>query len=119
MKTGKILTATALAGILALAAQTVKAEHAHPTGSVEAATEKCYGVAKAAMNDCGANAHSCAGHSAMDGDKTEWIMVPAGLCEKLVNGSLTSAPAAEAKPAETPAPALAVETPAAEEPKKD
>lgn len=54
-------------------------------------TEKCYGVAKEGQNDCGTAVHSCAGMSEMDGDKTEWIMVPKGLCEKLVGGSLESA----------------------------
>jgi uncharacterized membrane protein len=90
MNTRQILTATALAGILSLAAQQARAQHDH-AAAVEgsAATEKCYGVAKKAMNDCSANAHACAGQSAMDGDKTEWLVTPAGLCEKLVNGSLT------------------------------
>lgn len=115
MKTRQVITATALAGILSLAAQSAKAEHAHPSGNAEpASTEKCYGVAKKGMNDCGANAHACAGHSTMDGDKTEWLMVPTGLCEKLVNGSLTSS--AQGKPAEVaPVPAPApVEAPKAE-----
>ncbi len=53
--------------------------------------EKCYGVVKAGKNDCGnkAGTHSCAGQATVDGDKGEWVLVPAGLCEKLVNGSLT------------------------------
>lgn len=88
-----ILTATALAGILSLAANTARAEHPHPKAD-PAMTEKCYGVAKMGKNDCGANAHSCAGHAAKDGDPAEWLMVPTGLCDKLVGGSLT-APMAE------------------------
>lgn len=53
-------------------------------------TEKCYGVVKAGHNDCGAldKSHSCAGHAAADGDANEWVAVPAGLCEKLVGGTL-------------------------------
>lgn len=50
--------------------------------------EKCYGVVKAGANDC-ANAgktHSCAGMAATDGDPSEWIALPAGVCDKLVNG---------------------------------
>lgn len=93
MKTKRILTTAALAGIIGLAAtQAAQAE--------QAASEKCYGVVKAGKNDCGANGHSCAGHAAKDGDATEWVMVPAGLCEKLANGSLTpptTAPAEEHK----------------------
>lgn len=50
--------------------------------------EKCYGVAKEGKNDCGNGEHSCAGHAKMDNDKTEWVYVPKGLCEKLAGGSL-------------------------------
>lgn len=46
--------------------------------------EKCLGVAKAGMNDCGANGHSCAGKAAVDGDPNEWVYVPEGTCEKIV-----------------------------------
>lgn len=63
------------------------------TGSVgaadsksEAAMEKCYGVAKAGKNDCAANGHACAGQAKKDGDANEWISLPAGTCERLVNG---------------------------------
>ena len=98
MNTKQILTATALAGILTFAAQTVKAEEgAAMMKKAEATTEKCYGVVKAGKNDCGANSHSCAGHSTMDGDKAEWIKVPTGLCEKLVGGSLMAPEAAKSK----------------------
>jgi uncharacterized membrane protein len=54
----------------------------------DGAMEKCYGVAKAGKNDCGANGHSCAGQAAKDGDGKEWIKVPKGTCEKIVGGSL-------------------------------
>ncbi len=54
--------------------------------------EKCYGVAKAGKNDCAAGpGTSCQGTSTMDGQKDAWIYVPAGLCEKLVGGSLEEA----------------------------
>ena len=53
--------------------------------------EKCYGVVKAGQNDCGSKdgSHSCAGQAKVDGDTGEWLLVPKGTCEKLVNGSLT------------------------------
>jgi uncharacterized membrane protein len=52
-------------------------------------TEKCYGVAKAGKNDCASSGNnSCAGHSAKDADPGAWLLVPAGLCEKLTGGSL-------------------------------
>lgn len=50
--------------------------------------ERCYGVVKAGMNDCGNSAHACAGLSKKDGDPNEWILVPQGLCKKIVGGSL-------------------------------
>jgi uncharacterized membrane protein len=53
--------------------------------------EKCQGVAKAGMNDCGANGHSCAGQAAVDGDKNEWVYVPEGTCEKIVGGVVKAA----------------------------
>lgn len=51
--------------------------------------EKCYGVVKAEKNDCGSakkGGHSCAGGATVDGDKNEWILLPSGLCTRLVNG---------------------------------
>ena len=54
--------------------------------------EKCYGVAKAGQNDCAAGeGTTCQGTSTVDGQKDAWIYVPAGLCEKLVGGSLEEA----------------------------
>lgn len=54
--------------------------------------EKCYGVAKAGQNDCAAGeGTTCQGTSTVDGQKNAWIYVPAGLCEKLVGGSLEEA----------------------------
>lgn len=52
--------------------------------------EKCYGIAKAGMNDCGTTTHGCGGESKVDGDKKEWLGVPEGLCKKIVGGSTTS-----------------------------
>ena len=52
--------------------------------------EKCTGVSKAGMNDCGATdgAHKCGGHAQKDSMKTEWIYVPEGTCEKIVGGAV-------------------------------
>lgn len=60
--------------------------------------EKCYGVVKAAHNDCGASdkSHSCAGHATADGAGTEWLGLPKGVCERLVGGSLAPVAAADA-----------------------
>lgn len=72
--------------------------------------EKCYGVVKAGQNDCAAadDSHSCAASASADGSGQEWIAVPKGLCEKLVNGSLApvsaAAPEAAAPADDTAAP---------------
>jgi uncharacterized membrane protein len=52
-------------------------------------TEKCYGVIKAGMNDCAskANKHSCATLAKTDNDPNEWIKMPKGACNKILNGS--------------------------------
>ena len=52
--------------------------------------EKCYGVAKAGKNDCAGPAHACSGQSKQDASGQEYIVVPKGTCERLVNGSLTA-----------------------------
>ena len=55
--------------------------------------EKCEGIAKAAMNDCGTSKHACAGMSKVSSDKEEWLYVPAGTCNKIVGGKLKVASA--------------------------
>jgi|TARA_B110000259_G_scaffold188489_1_gene248147 uncharacterized membrane protein len=54
--------------------------------------EKCYGVSKAEKNDCAdkLGKHSCAGQSATDSNKSEWVYLPKGVCNKLVGGELNS-----------------------------
>lgn len=52
--------------------------------------EKCYGIAKAGMNDCGNANHQCAGEAKIDGDKKEWLLTPTGLCKKIVGGNTSS-----------------------------
>ena len=68
------------------------------TGSAHAGKEgyeKCKGIAKAGMNDCGANGHACAGYAKVDGDKNEWVYVPEGTCEKIVGGVVKEAKKAD------------------------
>lgn len=50
--------------------------------------ERCYGIAKAHMNDCGTASHGCSGEAKVDNDKAEWIAVPTGLCSRIAGGSL-------------------------------
>jgi len=50
--------------------------------------EKCYGIAKLGQNDCATLKHHCAGEAKINGSKEEWLLVPTGLCNKIVNGHL-------------------------------
>lgn len=74
--------------VLSAIATAVAATPALAHEEAKATTEKCYGVAKAGQNDCTGNGVAgCAGASTKNGDG--FILVPKGLCEKLVGGSLT------------------------------
>jgi uncharacterized membrane protein len=79
------ILAAAIGSLVAAAGPALAADDAK-----KPASEKCYGVAKAAKNDCATAAHSCQGMSKKDGDAKEWITVPKGTCERIVNGSLTA-----------------------------
>ena len=50
--------------------------------------EACYGVAARGKNDCADGAHGCAGTSTQDRDKTAFLLVPKGDCQKIAGGSL-------------------------------
>ena len=81
------LTKIAAASILAAAlVTTVSTAQAGKEGF-----EKCQGIAKAGMNDCGANGHGCAGQAEVDSDANEWVYVPEGTCEKIVGGNVKAA----------------------------
>ena len=49
--------------------------------------ERCYGIAKAGLNDCSTATHSCAGMATKDKDSASWIYVPSGTCAKIDGGS--------------------------------
>ena len=50
--------------------------------------EKCQGIVKKGMNDCGTSKHSCAGQAAMNNDAEEWIYLPKGTCDKIAGSSI-------------------------------
>jgi uncharacterized membrane protein len=79
----KLLLLSAAAAVATAGALSLTSEKANAGGD----KEKCYGVVKAGKNDCGASGHSCAGQAKEDGDANEWVFVPKGLCDKLVDGS--------------------------------
>ncbi len=83
MSTTKLIVSTALSSLIVTASLASTAFAADKPGM-----EKCGGVVKAGKNDCGNAKHSCAGQSAKDGDKEEWMYVPTGSCEKIVGGEV-------------------------------
>ncbi len=78
-----------LDGALSLAIATLLASQAgaqvHPEKPIYA-YEKCYGVAKQAMNDCFFSGNSCAGTVMSDREPGAWIYLPKGSCSKLSGG---------------------------------
>jgi len=87
LKNKSQLLSAALAGVVALGlgAAAQEAEAAKP------GFEKCAGIVKAGMNDCGTSKHSCAGQATTDNDAEEWIYVPDGTCEKIAGSTLKEA----------------------------
>ncbi len=87
---------TAVAGILAAGAL-LGAGQAVAVPDAPTAWEKCAGIAKAGMNDCGSldKSHSCAGQAATDNDSNEWVYVPEGTCTKIVGGTVAATKPAE------------------------
>ena len=75
---------SAVAGVLAASAM-LAAGAAQAVPDAPKAWEKCAGVAKKGMNDCGSldGKHGCAGQAGMDGDPNEWVYTPAGTCAKI------------------------------------
>jgi uncharacterized membrane protein len=81
MTSKSVVLAAAVGSLLALAGPVFAADDTN--------SEKCYGVAKAAKNDCAGAAHACAGQSTKDGNSKEFVKLPKGTCERLVGGSLS------------------------------
>lgn len=52
---------------------------------------QCYGINAAYKNDCKSADHSCAGQDAKARDPATFVLVPAGVCQKIAGGSLTAA----------------------------
>jgi len=84
----KIVVASALAADLAVAGCAQSAKQAAQAQPQMDQGEKCFGVAKAGMNDCKAGSHSCKGMSTVDADPASFMLLPEGTCEKLVGGKM-------------------------------
>jgi uncharacterized membrane protein len=76
MKANLSRKAVVVAALAGLAAAGMSAAHAEDN-------VKCFGIAKAGQNDCAAGAHSCAGQSKVDNDKSDFKTVPKGTCDKM------------------------------------
>ncbi|CAM2964597.1 MULTISPECIES: BufA1 family periplasmic bufferin-type metallophore [Vibrio] len=85
MKKSNLAVTAAVTGLLALGGTMLTAAPA-----VAAEKEKCYGVSKAGKNDCATKTSSCAGTAKEDNQKDAFVVVPKGLCGKLVGGSTQS-----------------------------
>jgi uncharacterized membrane protein len=82
MKTEMIVASALLAALT-----TPIAAFAGPAAVPNYEAEKCYGVAKAGLNDCQTATHSCAGTATKNNDPASWIYVPSGTCSKIAGGS--------------------------------
>ncbi len=84
----QLLISTALTAVLA-------AGFSSASLADNAAKEKCFGISKAAQNDCAnlAGTHSCAGMAKTDNDIGEWQLVAKGTCVNL--GGFSKAEAEE------------------------
>jgi uncharacterized membrane protein len=56
------------------------------------ARERCYAVVRAGKNDCGTAVHACAWRATRDAQRDEWLMLPAGTCDKIVGATLRPPP---------------------------
>ena len=90
MKDNKLLAHTAIAGVLALGLTSISstAVAAKPDWSGH---EKCAGIAKKGMNDCGTSKHNCAGQAKGNNKKDEWVYLPKGRCDKIAGGKVKQA----------------------------
>jgi len=91
-----LMMRSAIAGVLALGglavagqglADDMKMGMGKPV--MKSGYEKCFGIAKAGMNDCAGKAapHACAGQATIDRDKVDFVYLPKGTCGKIAGGS--------------------------------
>lgn len=84
MKEKATLMHAALAGVLALGLGAT----AQNAVAAKEGFEKCAGIVKAGMNDCGTSKHACAGQATADSDPEEWVYVPEGTCNKIAGAKI-------------------------------
>lgn len=84
MKQNRSVANAALAAVIALGMGTISADAV----AGKPGFEKCAGIVKAGMNDCGTSKHSCSGQASKDKASDEWIYVPRGTCAKIADSTL-------------------------------
>lgn len=87
MTDNKKIAAAAITGVMALGL--VAASSSAFAG--KEGMEKCMGIVKAGMNDCGTSQHACAAQAKVDNDPEEWIYMPEGTCDKIAGGTVKGA----------------------------
>ena len=92
MKATNPVLKTTLAGVMAVGASMMAASATAGVPDSPKQWEKCAGIVKQGMNDCGSldGKHGCAGQAKMDNDKNEWIYVPKGTCTKITGGTVAA-----------------------------
>jgi len=97
MKNQKAILRTTVASILSLTAG-MASTTAIAVPDQPKFWEKCAGISKTGMNDCGAldGKHGCAGQAGKNNDPQEWVYVPQGTCAKITGGKV-----AKVKPAKS------------------
>jgi len=88
MKSRKTVLTAAVATIVGLGLSLASGQ---ALAAKDGKMEKCYGISKSKMNDCGAKGHACSGQAKTDSDPNEWVYVPKGTCNKIVGGDLKAA----------------------------
>lgn len=89
MNENKILLTTAIAAVMALGlAGCPKNQNSGKSASSHAGMEKCSGIVRTGMNDCGTSKHACAGKASADGAADEWVYLPKGTCSKITGGQV-------------------------------
>lgn len=83
----------AISAVLALGITSANAAETQNTGEnmmqgpALPGMERCFGIVKAGLNDCGNTSHHCSGEAKVDRDKNEWIYLPSGLCKRIAGGN--------------------------------
>ena len=81
MTSKQALITTAVSSLLAMGAFAVSAQDAPDM-------EKCYGIVKAGANDCAGPGHTCQGQASSDASPDEYILLPAGTCDRIDGGEV-------------------------------